>query len=340
MTAVEGEAPSSALGATAARRQGLRARTVAGDATRTVQRLDAEGQRFDTVVVNPPRSGLSPALRQALGRAAPELLIYVSCEPRSLARDAADLARRRLVPAGLTPVDMMPQSRDVETLTVFRRGDPPPPTVLHRDDRLLVVDAPTDDELDDSRSGFTGRVRALGAAAAVPLWKPSAAVSGIGFFAIDPRFVEELRAELSGREVEYTALVRGIVRTKGTIRRPLGRRADLRDARTRYVRVEVMGGHSLVSARQDTEVEHQLSRHFASLGHPVVGDGRYGHEPTNQFFAKRHLLDRPFLHRARVRWTRAGSLVDVVASLPRDLTIVVDGLRAAGASASDGAPEG
>jgi len=76
----------------------------------------------DVVVVDPPRKGLESEVRAALAAAAAPLLVYVSCEPRSLARDLADLRRD----AGyrverVLPFDLMPGTAHVEAVAVCRR---------------------------------------------------------------------------------------------------------------------------------------------------------------------------------------------------------------------------
>lgn len=75
--------------------------------------------RFDSAVVDPPRTGLDPAALKALVLAQPRRIAYVSCDPSTLARDASILAASgyRLVEA--TPVDLFPQTYHVETVAVF-----------------------------------------------------------------------------------------------------------------------------------------------------------------------------------------------------------------------------
>ena len=73
----------------------------------------------DAVIVNPPRTGLAPAVCAALRERPPERLIYVSCDPATLARDL----RRMEAEAGrlqLTCYDMFPQTSHVETLAILR----------------------------------------------------------------------------------------------------------------------------------------------------------------------------------------------------------------------------
>ena len=73
------------------------------------------------VVANPPRGGLAEKARNALRAAAPSLLLYVSCDPLSLARDAAAFQDSALALESVTPFDLMPQTPHVEALAVWRR---------------------------------------------------------------------------------------------------------------------------------------------------------------------------------------------------------------------------
>ncbi|MGQ9803697.1 MAG: class I SAM-dependent RNA methyltransferase [Anaerolineae bacterium] len=75
---------------------------------------------LDAAVVDPPRGGLSPAALEGLIAARPARLVYVSCDPATLARDA-----RRLSAAGyrlevVQPVDMFPQTYHIETVSLWR----------------------------------------------------------------------------------------------------------------------------------------------------------------------------------------------------------------------------
>ena len=78
----------------------------------------------DVVIANPPRSGLAPSVSAALADRPPERLVYVSCDPATLARD---LKRLGAEPARLRfqCYDMFPQTSHVETLAVLSRGDLP-----------------------------------------------------------------------------------------------------------------------------------------------------------------------------------------------------------------------
>lgn len=79
-----------------------------------------EGLRPDVVVVDPPRTGLAPELVQALLRTAPKRIVYVSCNPATLAKDCAVLLAKYEV-VKVTPVDMFPQTAHVESVSLLVR---------------------------------------------------------------------------------------------------------------------------------------------------------------------------------------------------------------------------
>ena len=108
----------------------------------------------------------------------------------------------------------------------------------------------------------------------------------------------------------------------------------MRDARTRYRRLDVAGGHSLLRVQPDQGRTHQIRRHLASIEHPVLGDARYGHAASNRHFEQKHGLDRAFLHLARVELAASGGRDPLVleAPLAGDLEAV---LRALGAVSKD-----
>ena len=75
----------------------------------------------DVVIVNPPRAGLSEEVTDRLTARPPERLIYVSCDPATLARDLRRMAVTPPSVARLTAFDMFPQTSHVETLAVIDR---------------------------------------------------------------------------------------------------------------------------------------------------------------------------------------------------------------------------
>lgn len=102
------------------------ARFLASDARTGLPDAIAEVGRPDVLVVDPPRAGLGPRVCRRIIEAAPKRVVYVSCNPTTLAPDAA-----RLVEAGYTlrkvrPVDLFPQTPHVECVAVLDRTSDAP----------------------------------------------------------------------------------------------------------------------------------------------------------------------------------------------------------------------
>jgi 23S rRNA (uracil1939-C5)-methyltransferase len=96
---------------------GSRVRFLAGDVAEHL----AQVGHADMVVLNPPRKGCAPAVLAAVAKLAPRLVAYLSCNPETLARDVAVLARAGLRCTGVTPYDMMAQTPHVEALALLVR---------------------------------------------------------------------------------------------------------------------------------------------------------------------------------------------------------------------------
>ncbi len=78
---------------------------------------------------------------------------------------------------------------------------------------------------------------------------------------------------------------------------------NAKTALTSYVREKAFpAGFSLVSAELLTGRTHQLRVHFAAIGHPIVGDGKYGDYKVNERFEKRYGLKSQFLHAGYFRF--------------------------------------
>jgi 23S rRNA (uracil1939-C5)-methyltransferase len=70
----------------------------------------------DLAVIDPPRAGIAPAAMKALIKACPAQLVYVSCDPSTLARDLKTLVSTGYQIDSITPFDMFPQSYHIETM--------------------------------------------------------------------------------------------------------------------------------------------------------------------------------------------------------------------------------
>lgn len=328
VTLVEAFPPAAESARRAAEAQGITGfRARPGDAATVTRALAASGERFDAIVVNPPRRGLAPETREAVARLGAPVVAYVSCDPETLARDLDHLARLGWTTGALQPFDMIPLTDEVETVAVLRRAPPPLPRVLWEDASAVVVDKgphePTTPQGEHEHS-LLARVRRLpGCERAVPVHRLDVGTSGLVVFARSPDRVHPWAQALAaeGTRKVYLAAVRGVVLGKGTIARDLRDEGRMLSARTRYRRLAVVGGHSVLRVLPDEGRTHQIRRHLAGIGHAVLGDDRYGHAPTNRYFEERHGLDRTFLHCVRLELLHPheGSRLVVESPLPGDL---------------------
>lgn len=129
---IESDARAVALASRNAKAAGLKGcRYRAGDAGALLKRLAAggplpglaKGHQFlpwDTALIDPPRGGLAPAALDALLRIAPAHLLYVSCNPATLGRDAARLSTAYTLER-LTAVDLFPHTPHLECCSLWRR---------------------------------------------------------------------------------------------------------------------------------------------------------------------------------------------------------------------------
>jgi len=92
-----------------------------GKAEEWLPRWVEEGNRADVVIVDPPRKGCAPETLEAIAKAKPKRVVYVSCNPATLARDLKFLAARGFVVGEVQPVDMFPQTSHVECVTLMSR---------------------------------------------------------------------------------------------------------------------------------------------------------------------------------------------------------------------------
>ena len=283
-------------------------------------------------MVNPPRRGVGPLSRELLARLDVRAIAYVSCDPDTLARDLDHLARLGWAVTTVRPLDMIPLTDEVETVVLLERAEVPAPRILYEDDEILIVNKgahePTTPQ-GEYASSLLARARSLeGAEGAAPVHRIDVGASGLVMLArrqeLVPRWQAVLAAE-SSRKI-YVAGARGVTPSKGAITRDLREDGKMVPARTRYRRLAVASGHSVLRVIPEHGRTHQIRRHLAAIGHPVLGDERYGHGPTNRFFEEKNALDRTFLHCVRLEFQHPSTeqRLIVEAPLPGDLRAVLE----------------
>jgi 23S rRNA pseudouridine1911/1915/1917 synthase len=236
-------------------------------------------------------------------------------------------------------------------------AEPVPFHVLYEDEHLLVIDKPAGVVVHPGAGNPRGTlVNGLLAyrpgLAALPraglVHRLDKDTSGAMLVACSLEARTGLVRALAAREIsrQYLAVTEGVLAGGMDIDRPIGRdpsrrtrqavRDDGRPARTRVRVVEKYRAHTLVRAVLETGRTHQIRVHLASVGHPLVGDRRYGARgrlpprPSPALLAVLRGFTRQALHAARVGLVHpvTGQALDIEAPLPDDLSELVRALAA------------
>ena len=130
----------------AARNGILNAEFFCGDAGQAALELEKSGVRPDVVVVDPPRKGLNADTIEALHRMSPRRIVYVSCDPATLARDVALLKKRGYTLKTAAAADLFPRCAHVETVCLLVLRNP----VTH-----INIDVDVEEMVQDKRGMAT-----------------------------------------------------------------------------------------------------------------------------------------------------------------------------------------
>lgn len=105
-----------------AARNGIQnARFLCADASEAAKQLAQEGIRPDVITVDPPRKGLSPEVISTMAQMAPQRIVYVSCDPATLARDVKLLGESGYQFVRGEAVDLFPRTKHVESIVLFKK---------------------------------------------------------------------------------------------------------------------------------------------------------------------------------------------------------------------------
>jgi 23S rRNA (uracil1939-C5)-methyltransferase len=115
--------PAVADAIAGARANGItKAKFFAGDVRLALRELLERAGRPDVLVVDPPRAGLSKKVVHRIIEASPKRIVYVSCNPTTLAPNAAELVEAGWTLKKVRPVDMFPQTHHIECVALLERG--------------------------------------------------------------------------------------------------------------------------------------------------------------------------------------------------------------------------
>jgi 23S rRNA pseudouridine1911/1915/1917 synthase len=222
-----------------------------------------------------------------------------------------------------------------QSATPLRHRGPSGPAlpVLHQDDDLLAVDKPpgllsvsTDDEHERTALARARGMLPQGHSDLWPVHRLDRETSGVLLFARTRDTRDRVQAMWPTVRKRYVAIVAGCPREdEGTVIAPLWEDDNLRvrvgdnpgskPARTHWRVVQRRPDRSLLEVDLDTGRKHQIRAHLAHLGHPVLGDDRYG-DPGPRLCL--HALQLSLMH------PRTGAPLVLVAPLPRALAQVLE----------------
>ena len=92
-----------------------------GDAAKVAEKLKEEGLRPDVITVDPPRKGLAPEVPEILAQMAPRRIVYVSCDPATLARDLKRFDELGYQAVRAEAVDLFPRTAHIESVVRLER---------------------------------------------------------------------------------------------------------------------------------------------------------------------------------------------------------------------------
>ncbi len=97
------------------------ARFICGDAASAADKLEDEGVHPNVVIIDPPRKGIDRGLVRTISRMYPDRVVYVSCDPETLARDLKLFSEENYFVKELTPVDLFSRTAHVECVVLLSR---------------------------------------------------------------------------------------------------------------------------------------------------------------------------------------------------------------------------
>jgi 23S rRNA (uracil1939-C5)-methyltransferase len=97
------------------------AKFICADAPQAALQLKKEGLKPDVVILDPPRKGCGEDLVKTVGEMSPKRVVYVSCDPATLARDLKYFLEIGYIAKEITPCDMFSRTSHVETVCLLSR---------------------------------------------------------------------------------------------------------------------------------------------------------------------------------------------------------------------------
>lgn len=188
--------------------------------------------------------------------------------------------------------------------------------ILYRDDYIAIVNKPAGllthkSKMSSDRDSVVDRLRRQFPLPPSPVHRLDRATSGILICAFNKKTAASLGEAFKNNKInkEYNAVVRGYTETGGTIDRPLSKdgEGELQQALTSYQRLKTIeipiannkyptSRYTFITVKPETGRFHQIRRHLAGIGHPVIGDTSHGDLRHNRIIAQYWGNKRLLLH--------------------------------------------
>ena len=84
--------------------------------------LEERGIRPDVILLDPPRKGCDASVLETIAKMSPQKIVYISCDPATLARDCAILREKGYEVTQIASYDLFPRTAHVETVVLMARG--------------------------------------------------------------------------------------------------------------------------------------------------------------------------------------------------------------------------
>ncbi|MBN2658895.1 MAG: hypothetical protein JXR86_17705 [Spirochaetales bacterium] len=188
--------------------------------------------------------------------------------------------------------------------------------IIYRDDYIAIINKPAgllthQTKMACDRDSVVDRLRTMFSDPPSPVHRLDRATSGLIICTFGSQTARILGESFLKNEIEkeYTAVVRGFTGPEGTIDRPLTKdgEGELQNALTRFLRLGTIeipvannryatSRYSLIRVKPETGRYHQIRRHMAGTGHPVIGDTSHGDLRHNRILAEYWGNERLLLH--------------------------------------------
>lgn len=201
-----------------------------------------------------------------------------------------------------------------------------PCPVLWRDGQLVAVNKPAGIEV-TGKEALEGRLRKeLNCPTLAAIHRLDKNTTGCLLFALQPEMKSQLVELFREHAIQksYRALVAGPLKSQTrTIRTPI----DGKSAVTHLHAVRATDAASHLKIRIETGRTHQIRKHLAGIGHPVLGDPKYGGGKIT--VAEHRTIPRPMLHAEELRFPHpeSGAEIHITAPLPIDFKQVLKMLK-------------